>query len=385
LSDENALVRRASVSALSKLGKNTNRTTLKAASQPLLDRVKSESDDVVRKAALGTLATLAGPEHAGSAPDLYPLLEHADVELARGVAYVLGKMGGDAAKIAVPVLRDALRDPDTVVQALAAAVLANIGPDAVPAVDGLARVLSDAKDPIVRRNCAIALGRIGAQARSAVPALAAALKPVAGAPRDVAGKRRDEEVREQAAEALAQIRYPNNVAALAAITAVIIKDPNTTVRQRCVWVSFNMPLKEPGYQDLRKALEAVLSETGPGTLYPRYDIARAMAFALGSETPDKVCEVLLDMIGNTNIKVFDKTEASIESTPDERKGGSTGTTTTFLTSDGRYMAAEALGKLADKAKRNAAIVAALRKAAKDKEAKLKEKATEALKNLGLGE
>jgi HEAT repeat protein len=304
--------------------------------------------------------------------------------MARGAAYVLGNMGGEAAKRAVPVLRAALLDPASSVQALAAAVLANIGPEAADAVDDLARVLADSKDPIVRRNCCIALGRIGPLAKNAVPALAAALKPVADAPRDPAGNRPYEEVREQAAEAIAQIRYPNNVAALAAISTAITKDPNNVVRQRCVWASFNMPLKEAEYQDLRKALETVLSETARETVTIRYDAARAMAFALRDEAPDKVSDVLLDMIANPNLKVFNKTDAGIDSAPDESQRGRTGTAMD-LGGDARFMAPEAFAMLGEKAKRNAAIVAALRKAAKDKEPKLKEKAIAALKNLGLTE
>src|SRR6185437_8021346 len=131
-------------------------------------------------------------------------------------------MGGEPARKAAPVLQTALTVPDSDVQALAAAALANAGVEALPAVDELARVLTDSRDPVVRRNCAIALGHVGPGAKNAVPALAAALKPAARAGRP------EEEVREMAAEAIAQIRYPSNEAALSVVGQVLRKDTNQT-------------------------------------------------------------------------------------------------------------------------------------------------------------
>jgi len=76
----------------------------------------------------------------------------------------------------------------------------------------------------------------------------------------------------------------------------------------------------------------------------RYDTAPACwAFTLKDKAPDKVCDVLLDMIGNTTLKVFDGTDATIEGRPGRVQGRRLGDRATY----GRAMlgtwAAEAMG------------------------------------------
>ena len=114
----------------------------------------------------------------------------------------------------------------------------------------------------------------------------------------------------------------------------------------------------------------------------RYDSARSLAYALEAGVPDKVCDVLLDMLSNKTLKVFKGTDAGISATSDESKGGAS-KVSERTEGDGRYMAAQALGWLGDKSRNNEAIVAALRKAVKDDDAKLKEFATKALTALKL--
>jgi HEAT repeat protein len=382
LADSNALVRRDAANALGNLGKIGKKSLLKSACKSLLDMVKSEKDDVARKTALGALAPVTGPENKDSAPDLYPLLEDKDPDTARYAAYALSNMGGEPAARAVPVLRKALRDTDSGVQELAAAALALVGVGAAPAVDDLALVLTESKDPLVRRNCAVALGQIGPDAKNAISSLAAALKPVADVPSAADRARPYEEVREQAAEAIAQIRMPNNERAMPAVREAIAKDPNLTVRHRCVWALFNMTEADLNKFDMIKVLEAVISETSDATKSIRYDSARVLAYALRDKAPDKVCDVLLGMIKDDTLKIFRGTNAAIDSTPDESKGGSTGTKTD-QGGDARYMAADAMGWMGEKSKNNKAIVEALRKAATDPEPRLKKSALASLKVLGL--
>jgi HEAT repeat protein len=386
LDDGNAMVRRDTAEALKTLSKSASPTLFKAAAKPLLDLVKKEGDEVVRKTALGALASLSGPEHAGLAPDIYPLLESKDPDTVRNAAFVLGNMGGEPARRALPELQKALRDTDPINQELAAACLARAGKEAIPAVDDLARVLTLSDEPKVRTNCAIALGHIGyaspTAARSAVPALAAALKRAAKTGDDPARKIQHDKARIYAAEALSRIRPPHNEAAMPAVREAIRNDPVRDVRHRCVWATFNMTVEAMERFDLIKVLSGVLEETSPDTQLVRYDAARWLAFSLKDKAPDKVCDVLLEMIENKDLLVFKGSDTSITSTGDESKSGGS-KVTEKQEGDGRYMAADAMGRLGEKGKNNKAIVAALRKAAKSDEPRLKECAIRSLGDLGL--
>jgi HEAT repeat protein len=386
LADGNPLVRRDAAAALKTLGETASPTIFKAAAKPLLDLVKTEGDEVVRKTALGALASIAGPEHAGLAGDVYPLIESKDPDTVRSAAIVLGSMGGEPARRALPELQKALRDADPANQELAAAALSRAGKEAAPAVEDLARVLTLSEEPKVRANCAVALAHIGmaspAAAKSAVPALAEALKPVAKAGTDPDRKYLYDQVRFLAAEALSRIDFPYNEAAIPAVREAIRKDPHPDVRHRCVWATFKMTREDLERFDMVKVLSGVLEETSPDARLLRYDSARKLAFTLRGAAPDKVCDVLLEMIGASGLMVFKSTDAAITSTRDESKGGSS-KVAPKAEGDGRYMAAEAMGWLGEKSKNNKAIIAALRKAAKDDEPKLKERAKETLSALGI--
>jgi HEAT repeat protein len=386
LRDSSALVRRDAAAALKTVGEKTDAVLFKIAVKPLLEMVNKERDEVARNAALETLATRTGPEHADLAGDVYPLLERKDPNTVRNAAFVLGNMGGEPARRALPELKKALRDTDPAVQELAAASLSHAGKEAIPAIDDLARVLTTSAEPKVRVNCAVALGHIGgenpAAAQSAVPALADALKATARPGDDPSRKYEYDKVRIYAAEALSRFRPPYNEAAIPAVREAIRGDPSRDVRYRCVWATFNMREEAMKRFDLIPVLAAVLEETSPDTQLVRYEAARSLAVSLGARAPDKVCDVLLDMIGNTDLQVFKGTDAAITSTTDESRGGGS-KVSEKAEGDGRHMAAEAMGWLGDKAKKNKSIVAALQKAAKSDERQLREKAREALKRIGL--
>jgi HEAT repeat protein len=373
LGDREPLVKRDAAGALGSVG----RPVAVGAVEPLLGLVQREKDDVVLKTALDALAHLAGEEHR-EAPTaaLEKLLSHPDEEIQRGAAFVLARIGGAKAVPALPVLRKALQDDDVQVQSLAAAALAEIGEAAAPAVPDLALALGGSKDINVRRNSALALGHIGPEAKAAVPALVDALQltvPV--------------EVRRHAAEALAQIRLPATKEAIPAVLQAIARDTDPLVRQRCVWSLFEFrQLRPAAQQDLldkaKPILSAVLDEKADEQTLVRYDAARMLANGLEANAPDRTVDVLLEMLNNKTLRVFDRTDATVVGTGTEATRGTT-QVQDKLGGDARYMAAQALGWLRDKARNNPVVVAALRKAAKDPDARLSETAAKSLQSLGL--
>jgi HEAT repeat protein len=395
LSDAEALVRRDAAAALGSVGAAAAREGVPA----LMGLVKTESDEVVKKAALEALGHLAGPDHRGVAGALNRLLTDADAEVARRAALVLAKIGGAEAAPALPVLRQGLEDDDAQGQELAAAALAELGPAAAPAVADLARALGKGATPDVQRYAALALGHVGAPgrdfrrvmrqsendqekrkareslaeieraAREAIPALARALGPPATV-----------EVRQYAAEALAQFGYPLNEEAVPQIVAAIRRETDPLVRQRCVWALFN--LEELAKYGADKVLADVLEEKAEDTRLVRYDAARALAFALEGRAPDRVADVLLEMLQNTRLQVYSGTDANVEGAGSEAAGAQANVKAN-VGGDARYMAAEALGWLGAKASGRRDVVNALRAAAKDKDAKLREQSLKSLEALGV--
>jgi HEAT repeat protein len=367
LNDKDALVRRDAAGALGALGPAASKSV-----QPLMSMLGGEPDEVVRKTALDSLGHLVGPEHRDLAEKMDPLLKDADIEVAFKAALVLGRIGGHKAANALPVLRRALKDPDPHMQELATAALANIGPAAAPAVEDLAAVLIESPETIVRRNAALALGHLGeGVTKPAVPALALAIKA-----------KEPVEVRQYAAEALAQIRYPTNEAALPAILDAIEKDDDPLVRQRCVWSLFG--LRDLPRVGADKVLAKLLDETDERTSLVRYDAARALANALADKAPAKTPEVLLHMLQNKQLRVFNGTDARVEGAGNEAQSGKSNVMES-IGGDARYMAVEALGWLGDLSRKRPEVMKALREAAKDSDPKLRSTAKQAFKDLGVNE
>lgn len=368
LRDKNALVRRDAAGALGSIGK-----AAESAGGPLIALVKSEADTVVKKTALDSLAHLAGPEHADSAKELGPLLKDNDPEIRLGSAIVLARIGGEAASRALPVLRKGLKDADAHIQELVTAALVNLGPTAEPAMFDLADALNDDKNSVlVRRNAALAIAHIGAEAKPVAPALVKALE-----------RRQPLPVRQFAAEALAQMKYPANAEAIPAILDAIHKDADPLVRQKCVWSLFAVHSPDK-FRELGadKTLEKLLDEKGEMTALLRYDAARKLANILRDEAPDKTADVLLEMLHNKWLKVYNRTDAQVEGANTEATAGRANVQAN-LGGDARYMAVEALSWLGDKAKDRDEVVKAIRDAAQDKDVKLRKTAEEALTKLGL--
>jgi HEAT repeat protein len=180
------------------------------------------------------------------------------------------------------------------------------------------------------------------------------------------------------------MKYPDNEEALPAVLEAIRTDPDPTVRQRCVWALFN--LSDLGRFGADKVLAAALEEKGDtpeAGVMVRYDAARCLANRLGAKAPDRTADVLLHMLKNRTLVVFNRTEAKVEGAGSEARPGQAGVRED-TGDDARYMAAEALGWLKEAASRRKDVLDALREAARDKNEKLRDKAEKALKELGAG-
>jgi HEAT repeat protein len=135
-------------------------------------------------------------------------------------------------------------------------------------------------------------------------------------------------------------------------------------------------LERPG---VVPALSATLDETGRDqSAMVRYDAARLLAKGLGERAPEKAIDVLLEMLQNKDLHVYNRTDAKIGSGGEASPGGAD--VLPNLGGDARYMAAEALGSLGSKARRPE-VLKALREAAKSTDAKLQEEARKALKSI----
>lgn len=335
LQDGNASVRRDAAGSLHLLGKDVDPSTASTTANRLLALIRKETDDSARKTALNALSVRVGPEHAGSARDIIPFAESKDEDTARIAAQVLGQMG---------------------------------------AAEEIAKVLSRSKDNKVRRICCVALSHLhGEKGKPGIPALVEALKPT--------GKsdQASEEVRYFAAQAIAQIGYPSNEAAIPAVRQAIMEDKNHDLRHRCVWALFN--IQELDKYDLIKPLTKVLDESGDKVRLLRYDAARVLAFGEGDRAPDKVVDVLVEMLTDPKLLVFQGSDSEVEG-GSEKKGGTTGVKNR-TGGDARYMAAVALGWMKDKTKNHEKAVAALKAATKDKDPTLREKAQKTVQDLGI--
>jgi HEAT repeat protein len=357
LKDPDVAVRQEAVAALGAVVRERTPEAVKA----LAALAATEPDATVRRLALGKLVDLVDTVDTGVAAQITPLLKNDDRETARQSAYVLAILGGDSALPALDVLRGELKESDPRRQELAAAGLARIGGrKASAAVPDLIQALSESKNLPVRRNCILALGKIGSEAKAAVPELIRALDA-----------REDAALRMQAAEALHGIGSPGLEPAIPALLEVIQKDTNVSLRLRCVGPLLTVKTLEPRAIE---SLTKVLEDTTKDTIYLRYDVARVLARTLNDKTPDRAVELLLQMIADKNVTVFAGSAARVGGGGSEVKQNPTRT-------DGRYMAAQDLGKLGSKATGRKDVMDALEAATKDEDKRLREEAAKALERL----
>ncbi|HTU19715.1 MAG TPA: HEAT repeat domain-containing protein [Gemmataceae bacterium] len=367
LRDKNALVRRDAATALGSMPKAGVR-----AGRPLIELVKSESDSVVKKMALDSLAHVAGPKQADAAKDLEPLLADKDPEIRFPAAIVLARIGAESAAVALPVLQAALKDSNNANRELAAASLSKLRRAAKPAMNDLASALNDESNTVpVRRNAALAISHIGPDAELVVPAVARALQ-----------RTQPDEVRYYAAEALSQIRYPDNRKALPAILDAINNDPHGEVRQKCVEALYGMDRSEFKNSGADGVLTKLLDERNRKMAMARYAAARKLAQVLNDEAPDKTADVLLEMYRDKDLHVYNGTNANVVGSGTEASAGRANVNAD-LGGDARFLAVRAMGWLGKKASERKDMVKAIRQAAKDPDANLRKTAQEVLTDLGL--
>lgn len=275
------------------------------------------------------------------------------------------------AQASIADLRRALKNNDNTLREIAAARLASLGPSAEPALEDLAEALSDEKNTVpVRRNAALAIAHIGPAAKKVVPALVKALN-----------RTQPLEVRHYAAEALAQVKYPANEDALAAIVDAIENDPDPQVKHKCIWaLSGTFPMAKFRECGADKALTQLLDERRERFRLPRYEAARYLAYFLREDAPDKTTDALLEMLNQKWLKEYDRTDADVADAGKSTMSGRT-EVQTKTRGDGRFYAAEALGLLGKKASDRKDVRDALQAAAKDADPKLRQTAIAALKSL----
>jgi HEAT repeat protein len=366
--DADPLVRRDAAAAVGEIGRlrgPNDQFIANPAVGPLLQLFNNEKDTTIRKVALDALVNAVTPQDKQAAKELHGLLADKDPEIVRSAALALGNIGGKEADEAVRVLRQALREGDVLTRIQASAALANVGEGAVPAVPDLIHALDD-KESGVRRSAALALSRIGPKAGAAVPALTKHLHAA----------ETNEEVRKFAAEALAQMNGDDLVPVIPDLLQAIHDDKASPVRQRCIWALFNVRDLE-GLQ-IVEPLTAVLSETDEDHFLVRYDAARCLAVRLGGKAPEKAVDVLLQMLNDKRIRLYEGSGADVTGSSVE---GSKGGATVAMTygGDARFLAAHALGRIGRPKATRPAVIEALEEAAKSPDKETRETSKEALK------
>jgi HEAT repeat protein len=344
--DADALVRRDAAAAVGEIGRllgPKDELLPNPAIGPLLEMFRKEKDATIRKVAIDALVNAVSAQDKGAAAELQRLLKDKDPEIVRGAALALGNIGGPEANEAVRVLRDALNKGDLLTRIQVSAALANVGEGAAPIVRDLVRALDD-KEPQVRRNVALALRNIGEKAALAVPALA----------RHIHADEKNEDVRAYSAEALAQMTSEQIKPALPDLLRAIKEDKAASVRQRCVWAIFN--LRDLEASGVVQPLTDLLDETADEQSLVRYDAARCLGLRLEGKAPDKAVDVLLAMLNDKRLRVYEGSGAAVTgSSVEGAKGGATVAQT--LGGDARFLAAQALGRIGKKANRPEVIEA----------------------------
>src|SRR5262249_47514867 len=302
------------------------------------------NDSEVRKAALGVLAKMVGPEDKGLAPGIRGMLSDKDGEVRRNAAFVLASIGGDAAAPALPGLLDALNGGALGVRRQAAAAISNLGPAGADAIPALIKTLA-APDDELRAYAALALGGIGEKADRAIPDLV----------KMIANQKEKPDARVEAATALSRIGEvdlakhagPDLVGGLgdANDTAFVLQGKvKVLVRERVIWA---LRVHNAGLRDYPAVLDAftkILSEPRQADIKMLYfDSAYMLGMLKGPQAPAKTIDVLGEFLKDDLIQIYVGKEAksvggTVES-PADLKVKETGM------GDGRIMAVQALGRI----------------------------------------
>jgi HEAT repeat protein len=225
---------------------------------PTLLQALKDTEGMVRVKAADAVARIES-KNAAAVPSLIAALKDENRKVRRAAADALGWIGPEA-RAAVPPLIAALKDDEPGVRWAAAEALRGIGPEEKA---GTAALIEALKDEQLRIAAAEALGGIGPEAKAATPLLEAALKD------------KKPEMRRAAAWSLLQIDPGNDERATAAVSVLIdgLEDHYLTLELlRRVSIVYN---RTAGVRALTTLLKRenvntrwmaarILSENGPG-------------------------------------------------------------------------------------------------------------------------
>ena len=152
------------------------------------------------------------------------------------------------------------------------------------------------------------------------------------------------------------------------------RDPG--VRQRAVWLLGNHDMKRLGAVP---ALEAVLAETDEQYILVRYEAAVRLAVHLGEESSTKTIDVLVAYLNDHGGQVYKGSRVRVSRYGAEAKTGDS-EVKQLGSDDPRWMPAYALGLIGRKADRPD-VIRGLEEVAKADDAKVREKAREALASI----
>jgi HEAT repeat protein len=140
-------------------------------------------------------------------------------------------------------------------------------------------------------------------------------------------------------------------------------------------------VKDVKQNRVEDTLREVLEGGGETTQPQRWEAARVLAFHLNEASPDKVGEVLLDMLKANNLELYQGAESRVGDTGENRgntavkenRGG-----------DARFLAAMALGWMGRTANKPAIVEELSKAQQQDRDERLKKHAAEALDRIKRG-
>ena len=136
---------------------------------PLIETLGVE-DQIMQRMAAYALAAVGAP----AVPALCEALQHTEETVRVEATYALAQIG-DAAESAIPALIERTKDESVEVRRYLAEAFGSLGQAAAPAVPDLCDMLESDHDEQVRFEAALALAQIGPSASDAIPILANAL------------------------------------------------------------------------------------------------------------------------------------------------------------------------------------------------------------------
>jgi HEAT repeat protein len=348
LRDEDRLVKRDAAAALGSQDPVSVRPAL-----PDLFELCKMNDSEARRAALGVLIRVVGPQDEQGVTAVQAALADPDEEVKNFAALTLSNVGGPESAVAVPQLIKAMGSPDVELRRQAAAGIRNIGPAAQKAVPELIRALRD-PDEELRGNAALALGGIGPGAEAAYPLLVQMIE----------NPKERSETRIEAAVALSRI---GNVPAAAKAIPQLLRvlgdsSQEARIRERIVWA---LRVHEGGlqrYPDVYTTFTKVIREPKEdrSNRMLRFDCAYMLGMLQGEAVATEILDTLHEFLKDDTIQIYVNTQTKVDGAGNEAPGGKA-TFKEMGKGDGRIMAVKALHRIGpDRVRKHAGIMNELR-------------------------